>query len=246
MTEYSTAMPRYLVDLHEQDGQWTATVPGFSGLILTARTRDRLIEQLPEYLRDELNSMRIDRKTLPVALTDPAALPAANQVLIEPKDDEYSEKAAEKLTDFAKAEYERTAVNAKLAEDRARANGALALAVIPVIAFLRPGEADQFLVIGTLIVVLGMIVLTLLAVWTRPAAGIGFTPEELTTECDAIYNSRRTTRDTLYLIQDAWTRGYVQLKQIADGRFAYIRFQQAGLVLLTLLLGILIWRTLLQ
>ena len=242
MTKYSTAMPRYPVDVQEEGGHWTATVPGFSGITLTAPTRDKLVEQLPEFLRDEFNAMLIDGKTLPAAVTNLTD----SQELVELAADQYSEKAAEKLADFAKAEYDRTAANAKLAEDRARANGALALAVIPVIAFLRPGEADQLLVIGILVVVLIMIILTLLAVWTRTASGVGFAPDELDTERDAIYNRKRTTRDMLYLIQDAWTRGYLRLDQIANARFRYVKFQQAGLVLLTLLLGILIWRTLLQ
>lgn len=237
---------RYLTVISERDGLWQAEFPGFEQMTVTAQSREALLERLPTELRDHLHQLRLDGAPVPV-LAPVQVAEGGTFIAVSPADNVFHEKASEKLADFAKAEYDRLVATGKLAEDRARANGTLALAVIPVLTFLRPASADLIdkrLFAACFVLILTVMVLTGLAVMTRKLRGVSFSSEEFEHEANAVYEMQRTTRDMLYLIQSAWVSGIKQLHTINTTRFRLVLIQQVLLLVLIVLVSTVVYRSL--
>ncbi|WP_216327487.1 type II toxin-antitoxin system HicB family antitoxin [Deinococcus aestuarii] len=191
----------YLALIKEQGGSWQASFPDLPDLHVGAESEDALRGKLPEALRDHLHEMAANDFQPPSPSAPEPSAPAVF-MWVCPALDAFQEKPSEKLLDFSKAEFDRVLANAKVAEERARQNGVVALATIPILSFLKTSniqDLDRLLFAACFILILVVVYLTALAVQNQKVQGMGWSVAELETEIEAVYKGCKTYRDLLRL-----------------------------------------------
>lgn len=208
------------------------------------KSQGATLEEAATHLSKELQRVIAAHVEEHNALPQPQATESPGETLQTPfPDAEFVEKASEKLLEFTKAEFDRVNASAKLAEERAKQNGAYALAALPILSFIRPDQPTllygllQALALALVIVIM---VLVGAALKSRSLTGIGLPPQDLRQERDITHAGYRPYRDLLYILQTAWIKSTETTREARDARFNLVDWQHRLLVPLVVLLGLLL------
>ncbi|MCY1703568.1 hypothetical protein [Deinococcus sp. SL84] len=204
--------------LSVQRGGWTKVLEA------RATTKEDALRLLAQKLRTSLNQGIVEGQPM-----EPGPVPAGEgvQVEVEPASTQHDAEASKDLLSFTKHLAEQAEANLLLADSRARQNGLLALAIIPVLTFLRSSATDtwaSWLTVAVLVGIFGTLILTVLATRTEQVLS-AVDLDQIDTDRLQVFRGHRDAQGLRFVLQGAWLASARACRRLATRRFRYVRFQ---------------------
>ncbi len=144
---------------------------------------------------------------------------------------ESSIKGSERFTELPKTEQDRLTAKIRVAEDRARANGTAALAVIGVATLLRTVAPATPLPLVLLMVFAVLLTLGLSLAVTFNRDTTSLTVRWMHEEQQRLWSDRRAYLDILRYYQRSYMRTIGELNALMDTKYDLLEFQNVALLL---------------
>lgn len=149
-------------------------------------------------------------------------------------------KGSERFNDLLKTEYERRAGKVKLAEDRARANGTAALAVVTAMTVLRSLTPDQPAWAALVFLLLVVVSLVLMATIVANRDGTGITTAALIKERNHLWAEGRTYMEIMQFYQLGMIQNIEELERTQHLKYRLLDWQNACLFAQIVLLAVML------